>query len=389
LSLEFDAKVRHYCRRGDWLSLIRRREVDDDARAGQKMAPHGGVVLAAFVLLAPVGCGGAAAKTDAQLQQEIVSKMQGLVLGELRGLKQAALDLQAAAPSSLARGWDPSQDGGLALAAMKEAWTRTRRYWEHVEGPLAPMFPDLDRSIDSRYEDMLGQAGGAPDPDPFDGQGDTGMHAVERVLFAPGPMEVVAYESTLGGYQPAAWPASDQAAADFKSGLCQRLVDDAQLLLDGWQSRAIDLGVVFTGLTGLISAQAEKVSLAAAHQQESRYSQTTMVDLRSNLEGSRAVYELFVPWLATKPYGTSLDVNATQAFDVLDQAYGAVVGDAIPPPPASWGPPPHSVEDLQSPFGALYVTVVQEVDPTRPGSAVDAMNHVARALGLPELMGQS
>ena len=362
--------------------------MDGDAQAGQTTARRRGVA-AAFVLLASIGCGGQAGKSDAELQQEIVSNMQVLVLGDLRGLKQAALDLQAAAPSSFALGWDGSPDGGLALAAMKEAWTRTRRYWEHVEGPLALMFPDLDGSIDSRYEDMLAAAGDAPDPDPFDGQGVTGMHAIERVLFAPGPAEVVTYESALAGYQLAAWPASDQEAADFKSGLCQRLVDDSQLLLDGWQSQAIDLGVVFTGLTGLISSQAEKVSLAAAHQQESRYSQTTMVDLRSNLEGSRAVYELFVPWLATKPYGTNLDVNATQAFDTLDLAYGAVVGDAIPPPPASWGSPPHSLEDLMSPFGALYVTVVQEVDPTRPGSAVDAMNHVARALGLPEFTGQN
>jgi hypothetical protein len=41
-----------------------------------------------------------------------------------------------------------------------------------------------------------------------------------------------------------------------------------------------------------------------------------------------------------------------------------------------------------TPFGVLYVAVVQEVDATRPGSAVDSMNHAARVLGLPEFIGQ-
>jgi iron uptake system component EfeO len=333
-------------------------------------------------------CGGSE-ETDAQLQLDIVSNMHRLVASEIQGLNQAASDLQAAAPASIAQGWDISGDGGVAMAAMKEAWTRTRFYWERAEGTLAPSFPDLDQSMDSRYENSLDQLGGVADPDPFDAQGLTGMHAVERILFAPGPPPVVAYESSLAGYSVAAAPATDQEAADFKSGLCQRLVDDSQGVLAGWRSLTIDLGVVFMGLTGQLSAQAEKVSLAANHQQESRYSETTMTDLRSNLAGTRAIYDLFVPWLATKPYGTTLDNNARVAFDQLDQIYASVPGEAIPPPPSTWGASPESTEDLNSPFGTLYVTVVQAVDPSRSGSAVDAMNHVAIALGLPPFSAQN
>ena len=116
-------------------------------------------------------------------------------------------------------------------------------------------------------------------------------------------------------------------------------------------------------------------------QQESRYSQTTMDDLRSNLDGTRAVYDLFESWLATKTYGTMLDTNAMAAFDRLDVQYTNVTGDAIPDPPPTWTNPP-SAEDTVTPFGALYIAVTNEADPSRSGSAVDTMNLVAQALGL-------
>ena len=247
----------------------------------------------AYLVVGPAACG-SGAKSEGELKSDIVSMMHTLMLGELQDLNRAAIDLQAAAPPTFSLGWDPAKDSGAQIDAMKEAWTRTRLHWERAEGPIAPMFSDLDAAIDSRYEDML-QALPAGDPDPFDGQGMIGMHAIERILYAPGPMAVADHEKTVAGanYAAAAWPTSDAQAAEFKNGLCQRLVNDTQLLLNQWKTKSIDLAAVFTGLTGLISSQAEKVGLAAMDQQESRYSQTTMADLRSNLAGTRAVYDLF------------------------------------------------------------------------------------------------
>lgn len=341
-----------------------------------------------LLVLTVAACGGGDPKGDTKLQQDIASSMQLLVRDEIRRLNQAARDLQTAAPSTVAD-WGTAPNGGTALASMKEAWMRTRSSWERTEEPLARLFGDLDESMDSRYEATLDQLGGAGDGAPFDGRGVIGMHAAERILFAPGPLPVAEYESTLPGSWPAAWPTSDQEAVDFKAGVCQRLVDDSQLLLDRWQQQPVDLGIVLVALTSLMSAQAEKVNLAARHQEESRYSQTTMADLRSNLAGTRAIFDLFMPWLATKPYGKTLSDNAQQAFDRLDQIYGGVVGDAIPPPPSTWGSNPPLVQDLESQFGTLHTAVVQEVDPMSPGSAVDAMNHVARALGISEFTGQN
>jgi iron uptake system component EfeO len=270
---------------------------------------------------------------------------------------------------------------------MKDAWDSTRYYWERVESTLGDSFPLLDVSMDSRYEDLLA-ANSGQDSDLFDGAGVTGMHAIERILYAPGSPEVAAYEMSLLGYVPAAWPVDAQQAASFKTGLCQRLVDDSKGLLDQWGTRAIDLPTVFRGLTGLMDAQFEKVGLAVSHKEESRYSQKTMMDLRWNLKGTQEIYGLFMPWLGTKDFGTMLNNAVRRSFDGLEQTYSHVLGDAIPPPPSTWLDPP-TVDDQQSSFGQLYEAVRLGVDPSRPDSAVDALNHVARALALPEFTGQN
>jgi iron uptake system component EfeO len=327
--------------------------------------------------------------SDAQFKAKIVSDMHALVLTEIQGLNQAASDLQTAAPSPVGRGWDATLDQ-QQVADMKDAWTRMRANWEQAEGTLECLFPDLDNSMDSRYEELLASLGATGDPDLFDGVGVTGMHAIERILFAPvTPPAVIAYESSLAGYVAAAWPATEAEAAEFKSGLCQQLVTDTQSLLARWQALAIDLPAVFQGITGLMSAQADKVGLAVEGREESRYSQTTMADLRSNLVGTKTIYGLFSPWLGTKAYGATLDNSATAALSGLAAIYANVAGDAIPPPPASWSSTMPSLADQQSPFGQLYEAVVQEADPSRSGSAVESMNQVAKALGLPEFTGQA
>jgi hypothetical protein len=88
--------------------------------------------------------------------------------------------------------------------------------------------------------------------------------------------------------------------------------------------------------------------------------------------------------LGTKLYGSTTNKDVQQAFDRLEQTYATVPGDAIPSPPATWD---SKLPTVDSPFGKLYVSVVQEVDSKRVGSAVDAMNHAARMLGLPEFTG--
>lgn len=327
-------------------------------------------------------------RSDAEFREEAVSTMHDALLAEILAMRAAAVDLQRAAPTPKDRGWDPALDAA-AIASMRDAWIRARTAYEHVEGALAPLFPDLDNSIDARYDDFMTQLeaeGG--DADLFDDHGVTGMHAVERILFADvTPPRIVTFEASLPGYRPAAMPASADEADRFQAKLCERLIADIDDMAAQWTPAAIHVAVAYQGLVLLVQEQREKVQKASSSEEESRYSQRTMADLRGNLAGARSVYAMFRPWILAKPGGAEADAGIRAGFDALQAAYDAVPGDAIPEPPATWSAEQPSAADLDSPFGRLYSTVNAAVDPAAPGSMVARMNAAADLLGLADLGG--
>ncbi len=328
-----------------------------------------------WIALALVGC---ADKTDDDYRAEITAAMHDTVDTELVELAAAARELQAAAP---AHGW--TADG---VAPMRAAWRRARVAYEHVEGALAPIFPDIDFAIDARYDDYLAQLP-AGDSDPFDGVGVTGMHAIERILFADQIRdEVVAFESTLPGYQPAAMPATDADAIAFRTGLAQRLVDDIDALRAQWQPANIDIGAAYIGMVGLMNEQKEKVDRAATGEEESRYANVTLFDLRNNREGTSRVYGVFRAWIASKG-GDASDAAIRDRLDALGALYGDE-SDALPPVPPTWSSDMPSVADRATPFGMLWTSVHEAVDPHGEGSIVFEMNQVAELLGFPEFVAR-
>jgi iron uptake system component EfeO len=142
------------------------------------------------------GCGG----SDAPDQQSVARAMQQSLTQRLTDLRDAAKALQAAAPTPVGRGWDKDMDA-QAIADMKTAWMKARQAYEHVEGATAPIYSDLDASMDERYDGFLATPEGAADKDLFDGEGITGMHAIERILYADvTPASVVTFEMTLPGH---------------------------------------------------------------------------------------------------------------------------------------------------------------------------------------------
>lgn len=331
-----------------------------------------------FILAA---CGGD--RSDADYRREVVAAMHASIGDDLADLARAARDLQAAAPT---HAWSAASDAA-AVAAMKDAWKRTRIGYEHVEGATAPIFPDFDASMDARYDDFLTDLGPAGDQDLFDASGVTGMHAIERILYAPEIRgEVIAFESTLPGYKAAAWPATDDAAMAFKARLCQKLIDDADALRGQWQPAAIDIGAAYQGLVGLMNEQKEKVNLAATGEEESRYANLTLFDLRNNLDGTLEVYDLFRDWIHAKHGGADADAQIVQKLDELESLYGAVPGDSLPQIPSTWSSDHPSQADLATPFGMLWRKVHESVDPDADGSAVFEMNAVAELLGFPEFI---
>ena len=98
----------------------------------------------------------------------------------------------------------------------------------------------------------------------------------------------------------------------------------------------------------LVEEQREKVLKASTNEEESRYSQRTMTDLRDNLVGTKAAYAIFQPWITAKAGGADLDRGILAGFASLDAAYAAVSGEAIPEPPATWSAENPTAADLQT-----------------------------------------
>ena len=341
--------------------------------------------LLLLTLLGLSACSSTDPKTDSDYESEVAVDMHRTLLSDVDALHAAAVALQAAAPSPQGRGWSATEDE-TAIANMTAAWLRARAAYERTEGALAPLFPNIDAAIDARYEDFLERG---EDSDLFDDQGVTGMHAIERILFAPDiPASVIKLEATLPGYKAAAWPATDEEAVEFKTKLCARLVTDTATLQKEWTPQSMDLDGAFGGLISLMNEQREKVNKAASEEEESRYAQRTMADIRDNLAGTTKIYGLFQPWLLSKDGGDAIDADVQAAFDSLRDAYGKVEGDAIPKPPEDWSAEHPSEKDLATPFGELYLAVQASVDPNIEGSAVDGMNRAAVKLGFEDFVDE-
>lgn len=358
------------------------------------------LLVPAGVALCGLGC--SSSKTpvnDSEYEAAVVSGMRTSFITDLSNLVSYSQMLQAAAPTPADRGWDATTDAA-AITAMKAAWTGCREAYEHIEGATAPIFPDIDATIDSRYDDFLAALPDG-DSDLFDDMGVTGMHAVERILYSNvEPERVVAYESTLTGYEPAAFPATAQEASDVKTLLVGKQIADAQSLHDNWEAaKTYDLGAAFQGLVSLMNEQQEKVDKASTNQEESRYSQTTMTDIRNNLAGTERVYLLFQPWIQSKAAATLDGGGATQSgkeidaaieagFATLQTLYDGVTGDAIPQPPDTWSSVNPTPADQATPFGTLYEGIHQAVNPNQSGSVVAEMNAAAVLLGFPQFVAE-
>jgi iron uptake system component EfeO len=334
----------------------------------------------AVLVLSLAAC---ADKSDADYRADVVASIHNAIAEQLDALVASAYDLQTIAPTRMWKAGDP------AIVQMQESWKSARTAYEHVEGALTGIFSDLDKTIDGRYEEMVGTLKG-PDLDPFDARGFTGMHALERVLFSASIREdVLQAERDLlqADYRAPRYPATDDEAIAFKTVLIQRFVDDALALRKQWQPAVIDVGAAYQGLMGLMDEQKEKVSLAASGQEESRYANITLFDLRHNVEGTQKVFGLFREWIVSKAAGGDPDEDVRRRLSELAGVYADM--DALPSAPGDWNDIEPTAANLATPYGALWKTVHESVDPRTYGSIVFEMNRVAALLGLPQFVDRS
>lgn len=295
--------------------------------------------------------------------------VHALLLSEIDDFVRAARDLERAAPGAT---WDAQ-----AISRMRFAWHRASYAYEKIEGPLAPIFPDLSLSIDDRYEAQLG---GRPDPDPFDDSPVRGLRAIERILWADSiPTSVVDLEKSLPGYTQARFPETAEEAIEFKTKLCHRLIEDGEKLREQWSSQRPDLAFALDAIYWSIKEQRMEITRAATHEQESAYAGASMAALRANLEGARQVYERIRP-LVLERGGAEADHDLLAVFDELGK--GLCCGDALPPPPATWSSEHPSAADEQTPFGKLYTTMASAFDSTSERSAVSALRKIGQVLGI-------
>lgn len=328
-------------------------------------------------LLALVACNNDNDKPD-DLEAQAILDVKALTATDLDALAAAAVAIQTAAPAADADGWTTGETAG-----MESAWVDARVAYERVEGAIAVLFPDLDAATDERYDGFIAEG---PDDDLFDGEHVTGVHAIERIVWADRhPAWVVSFESSLPDYTAAAFPADATQAGAFKDELCQRLVVDTADMRDQFEPLALDASAAFRGVIGSMAEQYEKVALASTGEDESRYAQHTLGDMRANLAGGFDIYSAFVPWIESIEGGADIHADIEAGFDRVEAGYAAVAGDAIPEVPATWNPDAPSEADLATPYGQLFTLLSTEADPTIDGSLVERMTAAADLLGIPQL----
>jgi len=335
--------------------------------------------LLVSLLLVAGGCG---SDTSGAPEAQAQATIKSYITAEMGKLAAASLALRAAAPAPDADGWNARTDAG-AITAMQTQWKAARIAYEHIEGAIAVLFPDLDASTDERYDGFL-ESG--PDADLFDGEGVTGIHALERILWAgQHPAPVVAFEMTLAGYQEAAFPANQAQATAFREGLATRLVTDVQSMQSMFAPLTLDTAAAFRGVIGSLGEQIEKIDLAAEGKEESRYAQHTLADMRANLAGGKTTYDAFRTWVKGTSGGAALDTEILAGFDRVSALYVGVSGDALPEVPAGFDPAAPTAAHLATPYGRIYAGLSQESDGTQPASLVSKMSEAADKLGIPQL----
>jgi iron uptake system component EfeO len=335
-----------------------------------------------YLALAAAGCSFAACSNDdgGDLETKAVFDTKAYLNGEVEKLVVASEAIQKAAPAPDEDGWNPKDDA-QAVEKMRSAWGDARDTYEHVEGAIAILFSGLDVTTDERYDAFIEDE---PDDDLFDGEGVTGMHAIERILWAGDhPETVIKFESALDGYKEAAFPASKKEADEFKNKLAKRLVDDTKDMLSQFKPRGLDASTAFWGVIGSMNEQLEKVTLATTAEDESRYAQRTLDDMRANLEGGEKIYATFRTWVKADA-GDDVDAKIQAGFKTIAKAYADIDGVAIPAPPADFDTDEPSAADLATPYGKLYKLLTDETDIKNESALISVMRSAADDMKLEE-----
>jgi iron uptake system component EfeO len=156
------------------------------------------------------------------------------------------------------------------LARAKRLYAPARAPFERIE-PVADAFPDLDRRIDARQNEVT--------PSEF-----AGFHRIERALW-------------------------QQGTVDGTAAVATRLLADVEELQEKAETVELQATQIANGANELLA----EVSAAKITGEEERYSHTDLVDLEANVEGAEAAFRAVEPLLATAD--PELEKEIERGFD--------------------------------------------------------------------------
>ncbi|MDY7559484.1 iron uptake system protein EfeO [Pseudomonas sp. 10B1] len=166
------------------------------------------------------------------------------------------------------------------LATARKLYPTTRVSYESIE-PVAELFDDLDKSIDSRVDDHA---------DNVDAPDFTGFHRIEYALFA-------------------------KNTTDGLSDLAEKLNNDIKEL----QTRAADLTFQPEKVVGGAAALMEEVANTKLSGEEDRYSHTDLYDFEGNVNGAKKIVDLFHAQIEQqdKAFAAKVDKNFASVNKIL------------------------------------------------------------------------
>ena len=160
------------------------------------------------------------------------------------------------------------------LAEARAAYAPAHLHYERIE-PVAELFNDLDKSMDSRADDYASK-----EADP----GFVGFHRIELALFRTG---------STGGTGP----------------LADRLLGDTLTLQKRLAGLAMPPGKMAGGAADLI----EEVASKKISGEEDRYSRTDLWDFQANVDGADEIVGLLRPQVADRDPALSREIDANFA----------------------------------------------------------------------------
>ncbi len=325
------------------------------------------IVLSLVAALA-LGCGG-----EDPPAPSVADGLKATIGTMLRRFSESLVTLRARAPRG--REWQPSGADADAVKAMRAAWLDAHAAFVGLAGPVGELFPEQIPGLDRRWDVQLTDLGVDPDFMPFDERGVTGLHAIERILWSDQISSAVSsYEMTRLGYRTPRFPGTAEEADAFVASLAGAVAQVGLEVNQQFSRLTPDAALGAAGISRLLANSFLKVDLGyVAGSEDSRYSGTTMLDLRSELAAARAIWNVLRDGLSRRGAASEklggVDAGLARWTALLDE----VKSKDFPVAPNLWDPGTPSPEHALTPYGMLFVGLRRELNKARPDSLVSAL----------------